>query len=127
MVVTASLTASGLQRRHPRPADVHPAVVRLAPLPPAPITNRGVWILKPPGSRFTFQPECLVQAPDIDRRIINCERRATDETFLTSNLGLPSPTHTLVLAMASRLVLVIGDLFIPDRAPDIPAKVKSRP
>ena len=25
--------------------------------------------------------------------------------------------------MASRLVLVIGDLFIPDRAPDIPAKV----
>ncbi|KAL8996504.1 MAG: hypothetical protein Q9188_006554 [Gyalolechia gomerana] len=26
--------------------------------------------------------------------------------------------------MASRLVLVIGDLFIPDRAPDIPAKFK---
>lgn len=26
--------------------------------------------------------------------------------------------------MASRLVLVIGDLFIPDRAPDIPAKLK---
>ncbi|MCJ1237008.1 Vacuolar protein sorting-associated protein 29 [Varicellaria rhodocarpa] len=26
--------------------------------------------------------------------------------------------------MASRLVLVLGDLFIPDRAPDIPAKFK---
>lgn len=26
--------------------------------------------------------------------------------------------------MASRLVLVVGDLFIPDRAPDIPAKLK---
>ncbi|KAI4141611.1 MAG: hypothetical protein LQ340_007589, partial [Diploschistes diacapsis] len=26
--------------------------------------------------------------------------------------------------MASRLVLVLGDLFIPDRAPDIPAKVR---
>jgi hypothetical protein len=25
--------------------------------------------------------------------------------------------------MTSRLVLVIGDLFIPDRAPDLPAKV----
>lgn len=69
----------------------------------------------------------MVQAPDIDRRIINCDHGATDRTFLISNLGLPSPTHTLVITMASRLVLVIGDLFIPDRAPDIPAKVKSRP
>ncbi|MCJ1485485.1 Vacuolar protein sorting-associated protein 29 [Schaereria dolodes] len=28
--------------------------------------------------------------------------------------------------MTSRLVLVLGDLFIPDRAPDIPTKVRAR-
>ncbi|EDN10358.1 predicted protein [Histoplasma mississippiense (nom. inval.)] len=29
-------------------------------------------------------------------------------------------------SMTSRLVLAIGDLFVPDRTPDIPAKVRTK-